>query len=397
MRKLRKILLCASLVWGTFFFPQKANSDTPTVRLKYLAGFGMTSEPVWGPMTPGQISGFAFDPSQKSFFAISDDRFNPDDKKSRGHPRFYRLALPISQNTRTGRWDIRLSDQFQFTYLSSKKGDYIPFERGDGEGIVILPNGNFAIATEGWAEVGRKIAARMIPLAAPSVDEFRRDGRWVRSFPVPGYYRPQFDKQGKQRAGVFRNNGFESLTHFGTTLFTATEGPLVQDGGPATFEKGGFVRILVLQSARNGAYTPRREFAYPVDSIFLPPSWGKEKPEGGENGVSEMIALDENRLLVMERAFLPKPYLRNHIRIYQVDIRGAENTLGRKTLPKEVEPLEKRLILDWCIQKGQKQCENYEAMAFVDLPDGTRGLVLAVDNNHNHPYQRQALLLFRLK
>lgn len=379
-----------------------AQGVLPTVRLEYLDDFNMTSEPVWGPMTPGQISGLAYDPSQKSFFAISDDRYNPDDKRSRGHPRFYQLTMSISQNA------IRFSDQFKFTYLKDKKGKHIPFEKGDGEGIVILPNGNLAIATEGWAEMGLKIDGRVLPLANPSIDEFRRDGKWVRAYRVPDYYRPEFSKDGKQTQGVFRNNGFESLTQFKDTLFTATEGPLVQDGGPATFEKGGLARILVLNSKRNGAYAPTQEFAYPIDPIPVPSSWGTERPESGENGISEMLAIDNNTLLVLERSFATKPYWRNHVRLYQVDLRGATNTLREKTLSETVRPVKKELVFDFeellpklepkGVQKNASGVlENYEAMAVVNLPDGTRGLVIVSDNNHNHPHQRQTALLFRLK
>jgi len=379
----------------------------PVVQLEFLDDFNMPSEPIWGPLTPGQLSGLMFDSSLKKFLSVSDDRFDSTNKKSRGHPRYYTLSISVSQNSQTGKMEITLSDKFESTYLVDKKGDYIPFENGDGEGIVILPNGNLAIATEGQAEQGSKVEDRLLPLTSSSIDEFDRNGTWVRSYPIPSYYQPRFDMKGKQTRGVFRNNGFESLTIAGDSIFTATEGPLVQDGGAVTFERGGFTRIMLLKP-KHGMYSPVKEFAYPVDAIPFPTSWGTDKPEGGENGISEMIALDENTLLVLERAFILKPYFRNHIRLYQVDLREATNTLGQKNISKDVRSVKKQLVLDFedilprlkpneVQKKPVGNLENYEAMAFVNLPDGSRGLVIASDNNHNPPNQRQVFLLFRFK
>lgn len=381
-----------------------------TIALTFLDDFNMNSDPMWGPHTPGQLSGLAFDPRSKNYFAISDDRYDRDQPDwSRGHPRFYKINIPITQAGRrfADKWTVALSNKFRLTYLRDVDGKHMPFEKLDAEGIALLPNGNLAIASEGNAQVGAKANGIELPVTNPAVYEFTPKGKIVRSYPIPEYYYPVFAGKTPTQ-GVVNNNGFESLTRFGDFLYTATEAPLVQDGGAVTFQKGGYARILKL--VRNGDTTqPVQEFAYPVDRVPLPTSWGEPgTAKGGENGVVELIALDEQTLLVLERAFIKDPYFRNHVRLYRADLKRATNTLGQQKLDAaRLKPVKKELLLDFEEILDQLEpnrlkgteygaLENYEGMTLVKLPNGSLGIVFVSDNNHKVAHQRQSLLLFRI-
>lgn len=378
--------------------------------LTFLDDFNMNSGPVWGPMTPGQLSGLAFDPTTKNYFAISDDRYDRDQPDwSRGHTRFYKISLPITIEGKgpSSKWTISLSKKFRLTYLKDMDGKNMPFEKLDAEGITLLPNGNLAIASEGNAQIGGKANGAELPPFNPALYEFTPRGKMVQSYPIPEYYHSVFEGRTATR-GVVNNNGFESLARFENYLYTATEAPLVQDGGAVTFERGGFTRILKLARSGN-SYQPAQEFAYPVDRVPLPTSWGAPGvAKGGENGVVELIALDENNLLVLERAFIKEPYFRNHIRLYRVNLNGATNTLGQEKLDtNHLQAVKKELLLDFeeilnrlepNKLKGTERgaLENYEGMVLVKLPDGSQGIVFISDNNHKVAHQRQSLLLFRV-
>lgn len=127
----------------------------------------------------------------------------------------------------------------------------------------------------------------------------------------PGAYTP---------SNVRHNKQFESLTcdTEGTTIYTASEEPLVSDGPIPTVTAGGAIRILQYDlSAGAGAPALRGTFRYTLGP-------------GEGNGLAELEALDpaggsiprgKRRLLSLERAWTAA--LGNTIRIFLVDLDGS--------------------------------------------------------------------------
>ena len=165
--------------------------------------------------------------------------------------------------------------------------------------------------------------------------------------------------------GITRNLGFEALTFCGTTglFWTTTEAPLKQDDF--------LPRLLRLQSFDLDG-NPAGRYLYRTDE----PSRSKENTLAYVFGVPALTALDDGRLLVLEReVYVPKgnlwDKLRNaftDIRIYVVDPAGDPAGILRKSL--------------LCsFTTGALNLANYEGMCLGPaLPDGHRTLVLIADS-----------------
>ncbi|HUP58303.1 MAG TPA: esterase-like activity of phytase family protein [Bdellovibrionota bacterium] len=330
----------------------------------------------------GGLSGIVYDPARKELLALSDN------KGDRGDVRFHRFRLILEP----GKFLLR---HLGHTPLRAAGGAKFPPKKLDPEGIALLGKDRLFVSSEGLQR-GRKK-----PKTMPEIIEFSRDGRFVRALPVPRKFLPPV--LGTASYGVGRNGGFEglTLTPDGKYLFAATERPLQQDDAAPTLETG--VNIRILRYALEGAAAkPDREYAYRIDPLF--------KPEGSTtfaalgNGVSELLALDESRLLVLERAtsaseagILPR------IRIYlatitpeSADISGVESLLE-----KPAKPLDKKLVLDLesvrpSLDEKWRTLDNFEAMAFgPTLADGSPSLILVSDNNFR-PEQRTQALAFEI-
>ena len=240
----------------------------------------------------------------------------------------------------------------------------------DLEGVAPARDGHMFISSEGEA---------VNPDApSPGVFEYTREGRYVRSLPMPAAY-----------AGLRSNLGFEALSASpdGRRLFAAAESSLRQDGGPATVETGALTRILVLDpSGLIGA----REYAYRTEPV---PRLPANRPVSGENGVPEVLAIGSDDLLVLERAYVAEQgsggRSANGVRIFHVHLDPDAEVTGRWSL-KDTPPvatLRKTLVLDLATLAAQlpprlANLENFEAMSLGPvLPDGRRTLLLLSDNN----------------
>lgn len=191
-------------------------------------------------------------------------------------------------------------------------------------------------------------------------------------------------------AGPRPNLAFEGLS-FSTdrkALWIALEAPLKQDGALASRTAGALVRLSRLGPA--GAVS---QFAYRTDPV--------EGPDQGlraDNGVSEILTLDAQRLLVLERSGVevaPGRFTYN-VRLYVADLRGATNVAGLASLgTASPTPAAKTLVFDF---HAAGQDRNFEAMAWGPrLGRDARVLVLAEDNNFEAGASRFVSLRVDLK
>jgi len=201
------------------------------------------------------------------------------------------------------------------------------------------------------------------------------DGRLLREFALP----PMFDADALQRRGPRDNLGLEglALTPDGRHAWLAMENALIQDGPiPTGSAPGGPCRLTRMDLATGQA---TRQIAYVPDAIPLRPLIPGTL---ADNGISEILMLDADRMLVLERAYATGAG--NSLRLYEIDTQGATDVLETDTLTaRNHRPAAKTLVADFA-QLGLSRLDNTEGMCWgPPLPDGKRLLVVVSDDNFN--------------
>lgn len=323
--------------------------------------------------TLGGLSGIDYDSASNQYIAISDDR-------SQSNPaRFYTLGLNFSGASFTG---VNFSS---VTTFKQADGTTYPALSIDPESIRYTGNGTVYWTTEGEDNPG---AGRVAP---PEVREANlADGSFLRTFTTPGQYVPT------TTAGIRNNLAFESLTITPDgTVFTATENALKQDGPASTVGVGSPARILAFDAATGQATA---EYVYNVGPVVDTPD-----PAGSfaTNGLVELLALDDDSFISVERSFSTGKG--NRILIYQVELGGATDILGDNSiLGDALTPVTKTLILDLdalslpARLSSPNGLDNIEGVTFGQLlDDGRRTLILVSDNNFS-PTQFTQFLAFAI-
>lgn len=219
----------------------------------------------------------------------------------------------------------------------------------------------------------------------PFVRKAGPDGKLLSELPLPRLFDVAVDRS----AGPRNNQSFEGLsfTPDGQSLWVSLEGPLYQDGEAPDPAHGAVNRLTRFDRAGKVL----GQYAYPLGKIPAAPGVGRQ----ADNGISEILALDDHRLLVLERSGVQGDTGRyvNYVRIYEVDTSGATDIAQLPTLRGAAYTMmKKRLVLD-LNQLGLSVVDNLEGMAFgPTLPNGHASLVLISDDNFNNKQVTQFLL-----
>ena len=219
------------------------------------------------------------------------------------------------------------------------------------------------------------------------VDPFVRvahlDGRFDRELPLPPIFRMADDR------GPHHNFALESLSMSvdGRDVWIVNEGPLVQDGALASWKPIVAPVRLTRVDTETGAV--HGQFVIELDPIHAAP---KPLDAFALNGITEILALDATRLLVLERALAAGVGF--DVRLYEVDVSGASDVQDVGSLAgASYRPVTKRLLLNLS-GVDLESVDNLEGMAFGDrLPDGRRTLVLVSDDNFNAAQVTQFVVL----
>ncbi len=357
----RQLILSLALTVGLV---PPASGSSPG--LQFLAESTLAGDLEVDATLVGGLSGLTYDPDCDLFYVISDDRGRL------GPSRFYTMRVRLDGET-------PVVDVIGATLLRGADGNI--FERGDldPEAVAFHRDGSLFVASEG-------VPHRAIP---PLVGRFSLDGRMLGSLPLPEHY---FLDDGGNR-GVRDNLGFEGVTSTpgGVRLVVAVENALLQDGPAADLNQGSPTRLLVIDLMTGRAVS---EHLYQVGPV---PDEPRPATAFSTNGISEILALDEQRLLVVERSF--SVGVGNRVRIFLVDLEGAANILGTESLSElgggSIEPLTKVLVAD--LGGLGIEPDNIEGMTLgPTLPDGRRMLVMVADNNFQPTVQANQLLFFAL-
>ncbi len=171
-------------------------------------------------------------------------------------------------------------------------------------------------------------------------------------------------------ANIVTNYGLESLTlgPGGTSMWTANEEALSVDGPLSSFAAGSVVRLQTFDAG----LSPAGQWAYVTDPI----AGDVPLTTAERSGVSDLVALPNGQLLVLEREFgLGISLFRS--RIYLADFAGATDTSLLPQLATAVyTPVGKQLL--W---EGNFATDNYEGIALgPQLTDGSYSLLMISDN-----------------
>ncbi|MGW8393061.1 esterase-like activity of phytase family protein [Pseudoduganella sp. HUAS MS19] len=346
-----------------------ASTASPVGALRFIGEQRVAHQAIFRDTMLGGFSGLDFDAARGRWVIESDDRctHNP--------ARFYEAELDFDA---TAFRAVRFTGLHYF--LNADGRDFAATSggcaRADVESVRIDPlDGSLWYSSEGDRRHGLD----------PFIRHAARDGTLLSELPLPDGFRVHKD----QARGSRYNATFEGLAFApdGRSIWASIESPLYEDGPLPTPQHGAMLRMT--QFRRDGQVV--RQFAYPLDAIPAEPGPGKE----AENGVSEILALPDGELLVLERATVQGAdgAYSNYIRLYAADARAASDVRSVPGLAgAQYVPARKRLVLDFR-KPGLPRIGNLEAMAFGPrLPNGHATLVFASDDNFGKGQVTQFLL-----
>jgi len=350
MRKLSFIsgLFCLAATAGAT--PASALSLSFIGQQTFATGFQ------YGGTTVGGLSGIDYRPGTNDFIAISDDRSQTN------AARYYTLSLGLTSAAFSSVTFTGVN-----TLVDTGNAPYAPLAI-DPESIRALPGGNFVYTGEGDKNNNINAFIR-IANGAGHVSELA----------LPAI----FQQTGPAGTTGLRNNlAFESVTVSpdGSTITTATENALIQDGPAAAFGIASPSRILTFDAATG---TPGAQYVYEVDAITDP-----SVPSGAFStaGLVELLDLGGGKYLAVERSFvtgLVKPWSTtgNGIKIFEIDLAGATDVSTLASLTGQgFTAVSKTLLLD--LDTLQIPLDNIEGISWgPTLEDGSRSLILVSDNN----------------
>jgi hypothetical protein len=341
--------------------------------LRFLGEQRVPNDLMVGETLVGGLSGIDYTPATGEWVIISDDR------GANGPVRFYTAQLGLDEG---GFASVEITGE---TALLSADGE--PYETGEEGTLVPDPEAiRFDPVNAGeiwWSGEGDSAMGM-----DPQLVHVDASGTRIGSIDVPA----MFAADPFEERGARTNNGFEGLSFSadGETLWVAMETALIQDGPIATVEHGATSRLT--QFDRDG--TMLAQYVYELDPIQAVPTG-----EGADNGVSELLAIDATRFLVLERSGVSTaagPW-DLYIRIYLIDISGATDVSGLESLDgADYIPVSKELVLNLA-ETDLAYVDNIEGMSWGPvLENGNATLVLVSDNNFNPETQVTQFLAYEV-
>lgn len=316
----------------------------------------------------GGLSAIDYDAETGEWAAISDD------PSENAPARYYTLDLAYDADgidTFNLASAVTLLQANGEPYPSATEGGNVP----DLEAIRFDPTSDTLwYASEGSHDLG----------VDPFVAGANLDGRLVTSW-VP----PMFTVATGKDRGPRENLAFEGLAFAadGDSLWVAMEGPLYQDGAPSTFDTASLPRFT--ETDRDGNVL--RQVAYQIEPL---PEW--DGPVMATTaGVSEILAIADDRLLVLERASIESDAGTSYfVSVYEVNVAAASDVSGVESLQDaSFVPVSKRLVLD-LNAAGVEPLGNVEGMAWgPDLENGNQSIVLIADDNFDEAQETAVIVL----
>lgn len=248
----------------------------------------------------------------------------------------------------------------------------------DLEAITALPDGTFLMAEEGHLRDGE--------VWQPAILHVTRDGVVTSVTPFPEAFSISEDPA----RGLRDNQGIESLTRTpGGRVIAGLEQPLKDDGDATSFERPGTGRLIEFEPAGR-RWQPGRQWRYMISPTPRVEGYPQVCSDG-ENGLVDLLALTDTRLIAMERACLldqEGERTANAVQLFIVDLVAGD---ARKTLMLNLSTLTAKL------SPALSRLDNFEALSFgPPMANGRRTLLVVSDDNFRAT-QKTSFLLFGLR
>lgn len=355
--KPRRTLLAAALV-APLIATACATAEAPPPppsELEFLGKVELAHGLLFDDTTVGGLSGISYDAADDHYFVISDDR------AAKAPARFYTVRITLS-DTNLSRVELLATTPL----LDPDGKPFAPLSETaappDPEGIAFDPRRRQLY----WSSEGER------------TDRLRLDP-WVRTAGLDGTFRGEFTlpddlHMTARDAGPRQNHALEglTLTPDGDALWAGMEGPVFQDDELPTAADGASTRITRLDPD-TGATTG--QYLYPLDAVSA--------GEGGDNGLSDLVALDGDTFLTVERGF------GTHVsaRLYRAELAGADDVLGRAAAG--AAPMTKTLVADL---SKMHPVDNVEGITLgPKLADGRQSVIMVTDDNFSSKQVTQFL------
>lgn len=340
------------------------------VSLKYHDQYRIPADQQFAQTAVRGLSGIDYNSTTGEYYIISDDR-------SQQQPARYYTANILLKGYAI---DTVLFNRVDS--LRTDNGTLFPARTADPEAIRFDGLSGFLA----WSSEGERVVqpGREI-LQQPFIRLMNKRGMVLDSLRVPERFRYQAFEKGA------RNNGsLEAMSYTPDyrQLWLCMEEPLYEDGPRLdTANNNSYLRLFGIDR-----FTGKQvgEFAYRAEKVAFAPS-----PADAYriNGVSEILFLDSNRFLVMERSFSTGRRSCT-VRIFLASFAGATDISGMESLAlqKDIQPVSKKLLFDFNVLN--RHIDNLEGMCWGPvLPNGHRSLLIISDDNFSDRQETQLFLL----
>lgn len=261
-------------------------------------------------------------------------------------------------------------------------------EKGfDHEAIVKVSDSTLVIASEGCCRLKEY---PILPTSADAAKVGYQQNLWESRWALSDFY-PNYN---------FESLAFDSVRQY---LWTISESTLRKDGQPATPQNGlaNQLRLMRLDWGKMKENRNKEEYSEQVsskkDSRYMTPyAYQMDQPSTHKKadiyvmGVSELCALPDGQLLVLEReAFIPKIKIGAFCKckLYLINPLNSEEFSMKEIFSSDTPFLKKRLLAEWKtgLSLSKRSFANYEGMCLgPKLEDGSQVVILLSDSQDQY-------------
>ena len=261
-------------------------------------------------------------------------------------------------------------------------------EKGfDHEAIVKVSDSTLVIASEGYCRLKE---FPILPTSADAAKVGYQQNLWESRWPSSDFY-PNYN---------FESLAFDSVHQY---LWTIPESTLRKDGQPATPQNGlaNQLRLMRLNWGKMKEDSNKEEYSEQVSSkkdsrYMMTYAYQMDQPSTHKKadiyvmGVSELCALPDGQLLVLEReAFIPKIKIGAFCKckLYLINPLNSEEFSMKEKFSSDTPFLKKRLLTEWKtgLSLSKRSFANYEGMCLGPmLEDGSQVVILLSDSQDQY-------------
>ena len=265
---------------------------------------------------------------------------------------------------------------------------WLGLEKGfDHEAIVKVSDSTLVIASEGYCRLKE---FSILPISADTAKVGYPQNLWESRWPSSDFY-PNYN---------FESLAFDSIRQY---LWTIPESTLRKDGQPATPQNGlaNRLRLMRLDWGKMKEDSNKEEYSEQVSSkkdsrYMMTYAYQMDQPSTHKKadiyvmGVSELCALPDGQLLVLEReAFIPKIKIGAFCKckLYLVNPLNSEEFSMKEKFSSDTPFLKKRLLTEWKtgLSLSKRSFANYEGMCLgPKLEDGSQVVILLSDSQDQY-------------